>query len=245
MKTKLITYHTDEYKKYADRLHKFSSDNKLFDTQEMFDDLWLKTTDFYVKNKWIFDNIQKGAGNCLWKPYLILKELEAAEEGDAVVYMDSQDLVLLDQIENFKLVLQNHLTTQGYCLVQGPHPSALFTKFDCFYMMNCMDQKYTNSRQLEAGFIGFVKRFDTVRFVKEWLAYCLNPIVLLDCKSTLGNEIEQFIDHRNEQAILTLLSLKYNLNASFDLFNIIDFNVGQTPPSHYNNTKVRLNNYLD
>ena len=245
MKIKLITYATGEYKKYANRLHEFAKQNFLFDEYECFDETWLKQKLFYEKRKWIFDNVEKGAGNCLWKPYLILSELEKIKDGDAVVYMDSQDLIKYSNLQLFKKTLLTELSVKNYCLVQGPHPTISWTKYDCFYFMNCLEPKYFSSKQLEAGFIAFVKNNKTIHFVKEWLGYCLNDFVFLDCKSIMGLDDSSFKDHRNEQAVLTLLSLKYNMIPSNVMFHIIDYNVGESPSTHYNVTNKRIKTYFE
>lgn len=245
MKIKLITYATGDFKKHQYNLHEFAKKYSLFDDYQMFDDTWLKETLFYQKNKWIFDNVQKGAGNCLWKPYLILSELEKAEDDEAIVYMDSQDLVKISYVELFKKIILAELSIKKYCLVQGTQPTITWTKYDCFYFMNCLNEKYFSARQLEAGLIGFVKNDKTINFVKEWLGYCLNHFILLDCKSVMGSDHVTFKDHRNEQAVLTLLVLKHNMVPSDVIYNIIDYNVGETPLTHYNVTVKRIETYFE
>jgi hypothetical protein len=245
MKIKLITYATGEYKKYENRLHEFAKQNFLFNEYECFDDTWLKQKSFYEKNKWIFDNIKIGAGCWLWKPYLILCELEKIKDGDAVVYMDSQDLIKYNNLQLFKQILFSELSVKNYCLVQGPHPTISWTKYDCFYFMNCLEPKYFSSKQLEAGFIAFVKNNKTIHFVKEWLGYCMNHFVLLDYDSIMNTEHELFKRHRWDQAVLTLLSIKHNMLPSNFMFNLIDYNAGECHSTHHSVTNKIIKTYFE
>lgn len=242
MKIKLITYHTGEYEIFADILHKFASQYNIFDEQEKFSDTWLKQTEFYQRNKWIFDNVEKGAGNCLWKPYLILKQLEKIKEGDAIMYMDAQDLIDESEILTFKHILHTELSTTGYCLAQGGAIVKNWTKYDCLYFMDCLDEKYLNSRQLEAGTIAFIKNDKNLKFIKEWIGNCLNQFAFLDCSSIMGEELPGFNDHRNEQAILTLLALKKNMKTCPQINRTIRYNCGKMPQTHYAVTGKKITN---
>lgn len=245
MKNKLITYATGAYKLHQKKLHDFAKIHSLFDEQESFDDLWLKKTLFYEKNKWTFDNIQRGAGSYLWKAYLVLTELQKAKDGDAITYMDSTDLIKLEYLSDFKKIMLNELFTKQYCLVQTPWQTAAYTKYDCFYFMNCLESKYFLSKQIETGLVAFVKNDKTLKIAKEWFAYSLNPFIISDYKSMMGDDDTSFVDHRHDQSILTLLAIKHNMKPSNLLFNFIDYNTGDIPASHYDIHRTKITKYFE
>ncbi len=160
---------------------------------------------FYDKNKKIFES-SRGAGYWLWKPYFILKVLEEINENDIVFYLDLGDELRYD-IKNF--VVDNCNNNDGFFLVEGYHNHSVWTKNDCFVLMNCNESRYFNATQLEAGCCAFVKNEKTINFVKEWLELCQRYDIISDESETKNSN--NFKEHRYDQSILTNLAIKHNL----------------------------------
>ena len=64
-----------------------------------------------------------------------------------------------------------------------------------------------DTRQLFGTFAAFRNNKFTRQFVREWLELCENPHALTDSPSS--DEHPDFLVHRHDQAIFSLLSIKY------------------------------------
>lgn len=213
-----ITYATGE--KYLNSAESIlSNGSKYFDETILYkvDDI---DKDFYEKNIKIFES-KIGAGYWLWKPYFILKTMEKINENDIVFYLDLGDL-LFSNIKEF--VIQKTSSNDGFFLIEGHHNHSKWTKRDCFDLMDCNEDIYKNSIQLEAGCCAFSKNEKTIEFIKEWLFFCQNYDIISD-ESKIPNH-PNFTEHRYDQSILTNLSIKHNLRtiSIYDAFNFIRYN---------------------
>jgi len=175
---------------------------------------------FYDKNKKIFNN-ERGAGYWLWKPYFILKTLEGVEENDIVFYLDLGDALHYDIKDFIKEKIQ---INDGFLLVKNFHSHLQWTKNDCFKLMDCNENKYLNSTQLEAGCCAFSKNDTTLKFVKEWLEFCQNyDVISSESKSP---NVPYFKEHRYDQSILTNLAIKYDIKtvSIYDVSKYVSYN---------------------
>lgn len=200
-----VTYATGE--KYLEAaVEIFPETKKFFDSSILY-----KKNDidiaFYEKNSKILDS-KKGAGYWLWKPYLILKAMEKINDGDIIFYLDLGDHLHTNIYEFVnKIVIDN----SGFFLVSGNFINKNWTKYDCFNLMDCRGEKYTESNQLEAGCCAFQKRDDVILFLKEWLFFCSNYHIISDDPSIKNDP--NFNEHRYDQSILTNLKIKYEIKA--------------------------------
>ena len=202
---KLITFATPNYEQYRQKLH-----NKIM---QVYPVIHLQKTEkdiddnFIKENQNIFKH-QRGYGYCLWKPYFILQELQNLQSNELLLYMDAQDSVS----STFFDVFINHMNFNDLFVFDIGHPHNIWTKRDCFVLMDCDTEQYHNVTQLEAGLIG-LKQSNTSKFMmQEWLKYCKNENIITD----IPNICEQpnfngFRDHRYDQSILTNLFIKHNI----------------------------------
>jgi len=167
---------------------------------------------------------KRGYGYWIWKPFIILKELNDLTDDEILIYMDSTD-----QPSNlFFEILYNHLNKEEIYLVNRGYKHGEWTKRDCFIMMNCDNEKYHNAVQLEAGVLGLKKTDNNIKLISEWFEYCKNRNILTDLPNTCGlDNLEGFKDHRHDQSILTNLSIKYGLKSYKLNQNIIWYNYNQ------------------
>jgi len=176
--------------------------------------------EFYEKNKNILES-KTGAGYWIWKPYFILKTLMRADNGDIVFYLDLGDKIN-SGIEKF--IRDKIIENGGFFLVEGLHQNSIWTKGDCFSLMECDDEIYKKSKQLEAGCCAFLKNDLSLQFLKEWIDYCQNyDIISSDCK---GDNITGFVEHRWDQSILTNLCIRHNIRTIpiETMYNYISYN---------------------
>ncbi len=145
-----------------------------------------------------------GVGYWLWKPYIIDRTLAMMQEGEYLFYCDAGYMMLkhtseyLDMLKNAKADM---------LLVESGHMNRVYCKKDAFVVMN-VDEKHRNDPQFAAGFIVIKNTQHSREFIKKWLHYSQNEQLLTDVKSS-NPEFEDFLDHRHDQAILSLLYYKF------------------------------------
>ena len=86
-----------------------------------------------------------------------------------------------------------------------------YTKRDCFIKMNCDEEDYHKVSQLEAGFMIWKSCEKSIKAVEDWLNYCLDLDIVNNAPSTLGEELLSFVEHRNDQSILTNIAVRDGL----------------------------------
>ena len=163
---------------------------------------------FHEANKVIFSH-DRGSGYWLWKPYVILKTLNRASEGDIIFYCDSGSLFvssaqpLLDLAAQF----QQDVIPFGLELLEKQ-----YTKRDAFVLMDCDKAQFTDTYQRLASFIVFRNSKTCKDFVTEWLHYCRDERILTDSDNTQGKDnYPEFLHHRHDQSVFSLLTKKYDL----------------------------------
>lgn len=166
--------------------------------------------EFITENKIVLSN-ERGAGYWLWKPYIILKKLNEINYGDYLIYMDSganfikpvDDLL---EIINDKGILTFQLKNQK---------NNKWIKGDCFFSINNINElyKFKDEEQILASFIFLRKTDYCLNFIKKWLYYSKQENIISDNKNIYAENCSEFIDHRHDQAIFSLLC--YNNNVQY------------------------------
>jgi len=154
--------------------------------------------EYYEKHKEILTQ-KRGGGYWLWKPYLILKTLNMMPENDILLYLDSASVFrngiykLLEQTkENDVILFPNYHLNRPYI------KKNLITRIG--------HESFRDKTQLEANIILLRNTAKARALIEEWLKLCEDPELLTDIPSK--NEYPDFIDHRHDQAILTMLYYK-------------------------------------
>lgn len=163
--------------------------------------------EFYNKNNNIL-NQPRGGGFWLWKPYIIFKTLKIIENGDYLFYSDagaffrkSVDLLIEE--------LNKH--DQDIMGFELPLIESQWTKKELFINMKCDDIKYYNSNHMMGGY-HLIKKSDlSMKFYKELLEYSCNEMNITDQYDLNIKKENDFIDHRHDQSIFSLLYKKYDL----------------------------------
>jgi len=164
---------------------------------------------FFEKNKHIL-NQPRGAGYWLWKPYIILKKLNECNYGDIIFYTDSGCVFISSPDPLFNLLDEQDMIP----FVIDPEPrnkETLQTKRDCLILMDCDSEKYTQTYPIGASFMLLKKTNLTEKFFSDYLTYSQDERCITDTPSTLGEEYSEFMNHRHDQSIYSLLCKKYDL----------------------------------
>ena len=147
---------------------------------------------------------KRGHGYWLWKPYIILKELQKLDREDYLIYADSGTFYMRNIKEVISYMRHNNL----YIYIGGlPDPEYMYTKRDAFCLLNLDSPAYVETLQFEASFLIIRKCERSVNFISKWLELCTIPELLTDMPNICGKENYQgFIDHRHDQSLLSLLA---------------------------------------
>lgn len=163
--------------------------------------------EFYGQNKDIL-NQKKGGGYWLWKPYLIYKTLNKLKFGDYLFYSDSGAFflksvdILINELEKYNQDIMGFELS----LIE-----LQWTKRELFINMDCNKDKIINSNQIFASFMLIKKTKLSIKFFREYLKYGCNEINITDKYINYIKQRDNFIDHRHDQSIFSLLYKKYNL----------------------------------
>ena len=233
---KVLTYSDSNYKKEAQihlklaEKYNYKNINK---TREH-----LICTDFYKNNQKILD-CERGGGYWLWKPYFILNEVLLLNENEYLIYIDSGDIFS----NNIKNYLDHKMIDNDLILMSSFSSNHIYTKRDCFILMDCDTEKYWYNNQIEAGVSIWKKTAFTIKVLNEWLEYCSNWNIISD--DNKNQNLNGFIDHRHDQSILTNLCIKYNLFHTHEIRHYIECNYKYYSfnPNSFDNSR-ELNNFL-
>ncbi len=169
----------------------------------------LKASTYYQQNRSILDEVC-GAGYWAWKPYFILQALDHLAENDILFYCDSGSM-FVDSPEPLIDLCAKH--PQGMILFDArPLTNRQFTKRDCFIRLGCDEPLYWDSRKVIATLLVVRKTASTVAFIKEWLSFCEDRAALTDDANICGQpDLPGYLQHRWDQAILSVLAAKHKL----------------------------------
>ena len=173
-------------------------------------------TAFYQENRDILDR-PRGAGYWLWKPYIILRELERLDKGDFLIYCDTGPPHKTQIVKRPLSILTEWCREHRGGLLPGLYlprygSNTRWIKGECFAVMGCEAPLYKEHPQIQAGISVWEKHEASTALAAEWLRWASNPQALLDDQidPTIPNAAD-FVEHRHDQAVLTLLVLKQGL----------------------------------
>lgn len=197
-----------------------------------YDEPWLIKSGFVERNRWLWEH--KGLGNerggrgygwFSWKPFIISDALSRLDPGDQVCYVDADTYPIADFSILFELCERDggHLAFMATGKTE-PLCNRQWVKRECFQCMGLDREEYWHGPHAVARFMVFEKcapsSYQALRhaeFLETWLAHCLDhncqtfdydPEIQLPGPHGDGPEAG-FREHRTEQAIYSLLCIKY------------------------------------
>ncbi len=211
IKVNLLSYATNDFSlgrrllNFSSRLHGVNQRVNL-----RVEDL-LKTQ-FYEKHKHILDQ-PRGAGYWLWKPYFILETLKQMQDGEVLIYSDCGQffrkniapLTTLTKDEKGVVLFYNWDVLSRYC------------KRDVFVAMECDSTEYHKAPLIHANLQIYRKCEFAISFLEEVLHFATQNELITDAPNTLGlPNLPDYIDHRHDQSITSLLAHKRGLTLYLD-----------------------------
>jgi hypothetical protein len=163
-----------------------------------------------------------------WKPFIILRTLQEYPD-DIIIYCD------VGRVGNIlteypKRMIDWCLNNNGIfpgVYIKHYGKNAFWTHRDCFVYMNCDNEYYWNSPQIQTTFSIWCGK-ECLPFLYEFEYYCMQPKVISDKfvnECGLQN-LKGFIEHRREQSVFTNLCLKHHIEAAsfyYDISKDINF----------------------
>jgi hypothetical protein len=173
--------------------------------------------EFKEKHKDYF-NFKRGAGYWIWKPWIILDMLSKIRDGDVLMYSDSGCHFISSMDPIFKKL---DASDKGVIVFNLVHKEYVWTKRDCFVIMDCDSDSYWNSNQIMSTFLLCKKSEFSVKLVEDWYKYMSDPRCVWDMKflpNEMGkNNLDGFIEHRHDQSVLSLLCKKNGITPLEDI----------------------------
>jgi hypothetical protein len=148
----------------------------------------------------------RGGGYWLYKPLFLLEKIQQIGEGDGLLWMDAGCDLIGDPEPLFDIAHNN----DGICLFQQNHKNIRFVHKECFQHMGCDEEKYHQDYQCDAAVIVLTKTTQSLMFLFNWYWNCSIPKLIKDPEAGI-TQYPEFIDHRHDQSVLTLLALEHGL----------------------------------
>lgn len=211
MKKELILFCSSNYTNIKEEL--IQNRYKLFDIVNL-----LNENDLDDNIKSIIDNIikqygERGYGYWVWKPYIILQELNKLNEGDILVHLDIH--CIDDNLKDKFNEIINLLNDQPIILGIGGQNDYIYTSTKLRnHIENYLHYKFTPNQLLEYQYEGglvFIKNCDKSKhFFKQWFDIMIDDFkYVTDSFNDDKDNHFTFISNRHDQSVASLL-YKYN-----------------------------------
>ncbi|MGP9803368.1 hypothetical protein [Paracoccus sp. NSM] len=182
-----------------------------FDSAEHVTEAALRQTPFWEENRFILEQ-PRGAGYWLWKPWIILQKLRECGPDDIVIYNDAgrYEKGAFRQFPAFPhaavelCAMTPNRFIHGFIgawQVQGD-----YTKRDAFILMGADTDEMRRAAQVCAGPLLFMPSDASFAFLEKWVEFCRDPRVLTDQPDELAPTHPQFLDHRHDQSVGSILA---------------------------------------
>lgn len=203
-----MSFGSNSFLNAVNRLEREAKKSKYFDSVTIYTEETIKKILNANKNDQIFmQENSKGYGFWIWKPIIIWEMLKKIKKDDLLVYLDSGCEI------NFKSTKAREKYSK-YILMTKKNNSLFFdngqkiirwTKRMLLEELK-VTEEVSASNQIQAGCFFLKKNYDNINLIDRWLYYCrLDNYRLLDETSGELSEHKEFIQHRHDQAILSLL----------------------------------------
>lgn len=148
-------------------------------------------------------SIERGFGLWSWKPTIILHELKKLDVNEVLFYLDAGDLFLPNIVDVYRSALEN----QDFLLFEGGGTIREYSKRSVLKSFDFDGHRHRSKRMIEAGISFWKNSPASVEVLREWESSCRN-LSLLNGPSAEEPQFSNFIAHRHDQSLLTLIAIK-------------------------------------
>jgi len=162
---------------------------------------------------------RRGYGYWIWKPYIILQELNKLDDGDILVYLDCH--CKLDKIKDkFNNILKylNHsdkpLIVANLGFNDYQYTTTKLKNAVENYLKYIFSEEEILDHQREAGIL-FMRKCDfVVNYFQQYFSIMKNNIdIITDAHNNDEDNHETFIDNRHDQSVCSLLAKYYKIES--------------------------------
>ena len=232
IKSRFITFGSHaNYIDAGNRLLNQANQLNIFTECRLYRGEHLLHSEFWNQHQNFVINNPRGFGYWIWKPYIIKKNMEEMNDGEALLYLDcgcELDDKCKEELLNCIEIVKNDKIMACPLIV---HKEIDWTKMDLIMKIG-MDEN--NIMQRQGGAILFLVCPETRILVNEWYELCGDYHNVDDSPSIIPNA-HNFSDHRHDQSIFSLLTKKYNLFSSHKLDDAIYYTRNRSGMSKINN----------
>jgi hypothetical protein len=162
---------------------------------------------------------ERGSGFYAWKPFIIQKKLEEAPDGEIIFYCDVGRTFPYKLLSGSLQVFLDWMKKHEQSVMPGIKipwggPMSMWTKRDAFVSMSMDSPKVHSSSPIQASFSIWINNPNSRNIINEWMALSAERQMISDdpSKSDLP-ELVDFLEHRHDQSLLSLVCLKRGLKA--------------------------------
>lgn len=152
----------------------------------------------------------RGAGYWLWKPQIILQELDRIGPNEVLCYSDAGRSAYYRFVRRPDRLIAK-AAAHGFLLgpLIGQHgPMSRWTKRDAFILTGMDRPEIAALPPIQATWSFWTNCKAARDFLAQWVAACSDPRALTDQPNTLGKNHPDFRDHRHDQSLLSLIAYR-------------------------------------
>ena len=199
---------TTNYHRAVDRICKQAQNANMFDIIIGLTESHLNMeTLFWETHGTFLESNKRGYGYWLWKPYIIMRQLEQMNEDDILVYADAGCAINANDESKRRMgeyIGMVNDSKSGMLSFQMGYAENTYTKADILEHLDYTE----NTGQLVATTFVLRKCKHVVDMVKLWYDTCCIYDLINDSPSKILNVVG-FIDNRHDQSIWSVIRKKY------------------------------------
>ena len=205
--TRLVSFADGAFSNRKNVFQKMAQDSPLFHSERVYT-LDKLPSSFLTAHADYMLKTARGFGYWIWKPVIILEQLQEANEDDCIVYMDAGYSINNDGKHRFREYLEMTRESEHKMLsFSNIFTEAHWTKQDCASAVGISSKSsYMKTSQLGSGLIFLQKTSSNIELVNEWARIAIqdNYHFSDDSPSEQVNH-PNFREHRHDQSISSLL----------------------------------------
>ena len=169
---------------------------------------------------WFDPNLQ-GAGFWVWKPFIILKELEHLEEGDYLLYTDAgrpPGRLFHHSLEPFVQWLRE----KGQDMMPGVNISyytgglTRWCKQSVFDELKLDSGSFEQAPLIQGSFLFLKKSEQSLRILREWMDLCRQFKLVSSATTEEESRCrDNFVAHTHDQTLLSLVAAQHHLDCLY------------------------------
>ena len=174
--------------------------------------------EFWDKHGSFIESNPRGFGYWIWKSYLTWKTLRDMPFGDVLVYADA-GCTLHPNTDAYNELFKAIKESDGIAAGTLNYPEHKYCKMDLAIALSAKQHIHTN--QLHATFFALKQTPANVLLAKQWYD-TMCEYHLIDDSPSVEPNTSDFIEHRHDQSVFSLLRKIRGVSVQLQTFPIVD-----------------------